>query len=326
VIHFRDQRFNQALAKEASHTQSHATIDLSSASDRLSLWVVERAFRRNPDMIRALHSCRTRWVVNTIDRKSPRFHRLRKFACMGSACTFPVQSYVFAMIAIASLLHSRGDVVSQRNIRRASQEVLVFGDDMIVPTDSADTLQGLLDYLGLKVNRNKTFVTGRFRESCGVDAYDGHDVTPTYSNAIPDVSRPESIVSCVETHNNFFSRGYYHVADYVRKTVLKVRKFNLPFKADGSGAFGWSSFTPWDTSHLRRRWNALLHRLEYQVDSLRNKSVRSIPETNAVLLQFFTEAQPVTFIEGDRLGVAQRASRSITRRWVSADLIYTSAF
>lgn len=107
-IHFRDQTENQEFAKRASHTQSHATIDLSEASDRLSCWVVERAFRRLPSLVLALHASRTRWVANAIDRKSPQFHKLRKFACMGSACTFPVQSVVFSILAHASLCFTRG--------------------------------------------------------------------------------------------------------------------------------------------------------------------------------------------------------------------------
>lgn len=208
TIRFRDQTANQELALRASRTQSHATIDLSNASDRLSCWVVERIFRRNPSLIHAFHATRTRWVANAIDRKSPQFHKLRKFACMGSACTFPVQSYVFSILAIGTVLHVRGLQPTIRNISRASQEVQVFGDDIIIPTDCWEVLQGLLGHLGLKVNQSKTFGIGKFRESCGVDAFDGHDVTPTYSMTYPDVSRPESIISSVATHNNFVSRGY----------------------------------------------------------------------------------------------------------------------
>ncbi len=318
-IHFRDQSWNQNLAREASHAQSHATIDLSSASDRLSLYVVERMFRRNPSLILAMHASRTRWVVNTIDRKSPKFHKLRKFACMGSACTFPVQSYVFACLAIASVLHCRRLAVTIHNIRKVSREVQVFGDDIIIPLDCSGTLQGLLSHLRLKVNRQKTFETGKFRESCGLDAYDGTDVTPTYSMTYPDQSRPESIASVIETHNNFVRRGYYRVAAYIRATLRKLRRFVLPFVADGSGQFGLLAHFGETNRHLQSRWNERLHCREYLVDTVRTASKRWLPTGVSVLLQYFTEGLTDSFIEGDRLGVVRETSTSIRRRWVNAN-------
>jgi hypothetical protein len=316
VIHFRDQGFNQELAKSASHTQSHATIDLSSASDRLSCWLVERIFRRSPTLVSALHASRTRWVVNTIDCKSPQYHVLRKFACMGSACTFPVQSYVFSILAVSSVLYERKLKPTLKNIRRVSQEVLVFGDDIIIPIDSWERLQGLLGHLGLKVNHSKTFGTGKFRESCGLDAFDGTDVTPTYTMTYPDVSRPESIASSVATHNNFVIRGWYKVADYVKTQVRRCRDYPIANVPVGSGAFGWYDHDWIGNSHLQRRWNPDLHRVELQSTVVESTVKRNPTEGNSQLLQYFTEVRPVDYIVGDRLGVVARPRTSIRKRWV----------
>lgn len=330
-IHFRDQRFNQDLALRASHTGSHATIDLSAASDRISCWLVERMFRRSPTLVQALHASRTRWVVNTIDKKSPQFHKLRKFSCMGSACTFPVQSYIFTIIAISTLLFERGWDVSISNIRRASREVRVFGDDIIIPKDGWGRLQELLGAFGLKVNHNKSHGTGRFRESCGMDAYDGTDVTPTYTITYPDVSRPESITSLLETHNNFFRRGYEKIAAYVKSTVVSLRRFVFPNVPIGSGILGWFSFNDEQEKRVRTRFNPYLHRREYYVDTPRSKS-SSIPvQRDSSLLQFFTEATNwVTVKTGplrglpdkllrdeERIGIRTRPVNSIVRRWVA---------
>ncbi|UJQ85157.1 MAG: putative replicase protein [Alehxovirus pseudonemorisadaptatum] len=314
-ISFRDQTPNQRYALRASHAESHWTVDLSSASDRLSCWVVERTFRMLPSLVSALHSSRTRWVYNSIDRKSPQYHVLRKFACMGSACTFPVQTYVFAILAVSSVIITRGSTVSLRTIRQAAREVQVFGDDIIVPIDCGVTLQGLLTSLGLRVNHNKTFGKGKFRESCGVDAYDGTDVTPTYSMTYPDVSRPESIASCVETSNNFYSRGYFRTAQYVKSTVDSLRRYRLPNLPVGSGAFGWKHGMEWDNTHLKRRYNPVLHRVEYLVDALRSKVTRSSSNGNSTLLQYFSEVQRPPLIKEERLGVVRSLSTSIRRRW-----------
>jgi hypothetical protein len=54
----------------------------------------------------------------------------------------------------------------------------VFGDDILVPTAIAPSVMEDLETFGLRVNRLKTFVHGHFRESCGVDAFNGINVTP----------------------------------------------------------------------------------------------------------------------------------------------------
>lgn len=315
AVRFNDQTRNQRMAAVASHTQSHATVDLSQASDRLSCWVVERMFRRIPSLVLALHASRTRWVVNTIDRKSPKFHKLRKFACMGSACTFPIQTYCFGIIAVSSVLIARSLRPTIRNIKLVSREVRVFGDDMIVPIDSWVVLQGLLSHFQLKVNQSKTYVNGKFRESCGLDAYDGNDVTPTYSMTYPEVSRPESVISCVATANNFYQRGYFRVAAYIESTVHALKRFSFMRVPPGSGVFGWSdSFASND--HLKKRWNLALQRREYQCDQVSSRSQREPVESDSVLLQYFTEALLPPERSDERLGRALRPAVSIRRRWV----------
>jgi len=318
-IHFRDQTENQEFARRASHTQSHVTVDLSSASDRLSCWTVERCFRRLPSLVAALHASRTRWVVNTIDRKSPKYHVLRKFACMGSACTFPVQSFVFSILAISSVLYSRGERVTLKSVRRVSQEVRVFGDDIIIPSDSWVVLQGLLRHLGLKVNHSKTYENGKFRESCGLDAYDGHDVTPTYTMTYPDASRPESIVSAVATHNNYVLSGYFAAADYTASAVRKLGRHAIAYVPTGSGLFGWFDHGLVGNSHLESRWNPDLHRLEYRAERVVTRSARIPVEEDSTLLQYFTEAQTPPRRSGERLGKMSKSATSIRRAWVSLE-------
>jgi hypothetical protein len=88
---------------------------------------------------------------------------------MGNATTFPVQSLVFWAICCASLqyhgFHQPG-------------AVFVFGDDIIIPTQAAEFIVDDLESFGLVVNRTKSFWRGAFRESCGVDAFNGVNVTP----------------------------------------------------------------------------------------------------------------------------------------------------
>lgn len=262
-IHFRDQTWNSEAALRASHTGDQWTVDLSAASDRISCWLVERVFRRNKSLLQALHATRTRWIVNPIDKKSPKALVLKKFSCMGSACTFPVQTIIFYGIAVASVLHARGLKATIKNISSVSEEIRIFGDDIIVPKDAGECLD-LLGYLGLKVNSDKTYRTGRFRESCGCDAYAGVNVTPAYIRSNPDKARPESITSSIDVTNNLVRGKWYNTASRVKTTVEKAMPhLRLPYLPVDSGYFGWK--TPdWDVTEDRckRRFNKHLHRVE----------------------------------------------------------------
>ncbi|UJQ85232.1 MAG: putative replicase protein [Alehxovirus infecundadaptatum] len=314
-IHFRDQKFNQEAARRASISGSHWTIDLSEASDRVSCYVVERAFRQNPCLLQAFHACRTESIINTIDSKQPKISYLRKFSTMGSALTFPVQSLVFLGIVLGCMLSHRNLELSQRNVRKLSKEVLVFGDDLIVPSDVGYLVLGALRYLGFKVNHMKTYGRGNFRESCGGEYYKGHDVTPVYLLTYPDRRRPESIVSSVQTRNNFYKRGYFTLADDIQSTIRHREKISLPVVPVDSGILGWESFLGLDLSGLKTRFNRNLHRREVWVHKINSRVTRSPDRYSSRLLQYFTERPlPVVKWEG---GVIERPSSSLRRGWVA---------
>jgi hypothetical protein len=317
-IHFRDQNYNAELALEASHSGSHATIDLSSASDRISCWMVERLFRRSPSLLNSFHAVRTRYITNGIDKKSPKLTKLRKFSTMGSALTFPVQTYAFTMIAIGCLLKERELPYSIHSIRRLSREVRVFGDDIIVPLDCSNRVQEVLVALGLRVNRNKTFDTGKFRESCGCDAYDGHDVTRISVNVTPAVSSPESVISTVDTHNNLYSRGWMSTAEYLKRRVVEMKRYCFMPIAPGSGDVGWYDLAWWDRSSLKRRWNPSLQRVEFRVAQLYSRPTRNQTSGRSMLLQYFTEGcLPSKFLVRE-LGLVASISRPMLRPgWVA---------
>lgn len=314
-ISFRDQSKNGDLALSASSSGSHATIDLSDASDRISCWVIERLFRRSPTLLDALQSSRTRWIRNDIDRKSPKLYKLRKFTTMGSTVTFPVQTILFSCIAIGATLSKRGQIPTIRNIERTAREVQVFGDDIIVPSDSAAETLAALAYLGLKVNPTKTFLTGKFRESCGVDAYDGHIVSRVSVLAMPAVSKPESVASIVDTHNNFYSRGYYEVSEYLRRTVTSLKRYRFFDVTPGSGTIGWFSHAGPDHNGAPRRWNEALHRLEYRITGLRSLCGRELSDGRSMLLQYFTEVHRPPLSKEERLGTASISKTKLGLRW-----------
>jgi hypothetical protein len=318
-VHFRDQSPNQSLAREASRSGSHSTIDLSNASDRVSCSLVERMFRKNPSLLRAFHACRTRWISQTIDRKSPDLYKIRKFSTMGSAVTFPVQTYLFTMISVGCVLYSRGIRPSISSIRKVSQEVRVFGDDIIVPITCHGIVTEILTLLGLKVNPTKTFCCGYFRESCGYDAYDGQDVTKVSIMSAPSWSAPESILSSVEVHNNLFRRGYLKTAEFVRRSVESLGRSGFREVPIDSGLFGWNSFYPANPT-FKTKWDSRLHRRLIYTTIPHSVAERSPVEKDSALLQYFTEIKSLPISHEVRIGLVElRSSLKLKRGWVPID-------
>jgi len=235
---------------------------------------------------------------------------------MGSALTFPVQSIVFSAIAIGSCLHDMRRRPSIAAIRTLIGQVSVFGDDIIVLTRSLDSTRKALEALGLKVNADKTFGSGNFRESCGVDAFRGHDVTTVNILDLPRKSAPESVVSSVDSHNNLGFRGYMQTASHIKLTAARLKGYLFRNVPPGSGDLGWYDFWNEGNNHLKRRFNPHLHRSEVRVTVPRGSVKRIHPKSNAGLLQFFTEAACVVTSAVSTIGYAsQRPKMKLSLGW-----------
>ena len=317
-VDFRRQDLNGRLALRASHCKSHATIDLSSASDLVSCWHVERLFRRSPSLLSALQASRSVWLEQKIDGLLPRFSRIRKYSTMGNATTFPVQSLFFLSLALGTLTYVRGLKVCFKTMEKLGKwQVRVFGDDIIVPDDCSGQLVELIQAFGLKVNPKKTFTEGHFRESCGVDAFAGNDVTSVSILDVPRRASPGSIVSCVDVHHNLCEAGLVNTAAYVRKIAGREVHNQIPFVKHGSGFFGWSDLLGTVPTNTSVRWNRTLQIREVKGLTLKVKTQRLHAEDSSGLLQFFTEAANVVTSAVSTLGhLAQRPKAKLGRGWV----------
>jgi hypothetical protein len=199
-VHFTDQQPNRLAALYGSSNGRYSTLDLSEASDRVTVGLVRMLF---PDKVLPyLLAARSLGTVMP-DGSSI---KLRKYAPMGSALCFPVLA-----LTIWSLLRSMYDDAEPDSIG-----LLVYGDDVIVPTAIAENAIKQLEAFGLKINHAKSCVSGFFRESCGLDAFKGVEVTPLrIRNEAPSTSSPSSYPSWVAQANQFWDRGYFEVYDLI---------------------------------------------------------------------------------------------------------------
>lgn len=309
---FRDQSRNQELCRRGSREGSLATVDLSAASDRVSCHLVGQYFNGNPPLVLALQASRTRFLEQDICKDADGKFALRKFSTMGSACTFPVQSLIFFGICLAAIATKRELQAEPTNIRLLARDVAVFGDDLIIPVDSRELLFWGLELLHFKVNLSKSFWTGGFRESCGVDAFRGVDVTPAYWRS-PFDNNPESIASVVEQHNNFRKRGLWHAARCIATTIPEGL---VPTVSMGSGVSGLKSFAKPSLSKFTLRWNRDLQVHEYKVGQIISSQARTPITDDSAILQYFTEGpSPFHTWKG---GVPRNPRLLLKSRWVPA--------
>ena len=298
-IDFKRQDLSQRAAHLGSVDGRSATVDLSAASDRVSCYLVERVFRANVSLLEAFAGSRTRFIRQSIDRKSPQLHKLRKFSSMGSALTFPVQSILFYSLVVGvgyALSRTRrqqrtmGRAVrpTQRSVARIGRLVRVYGDDLIFPVEWVPRVVELFEHLHLKVNQDKTFAEGNFRESCGLDAWNGYDVTPAYFLEFPNETAFGSIATTVAMANNLYMKGLWRTSAWVERLVPNRYKRLIPIVPIGSNSFGFYSASGFRTSG-DTRWNEHLQKSEYRTLQLVENRDKKRHEGFANLLQFFTE-------------------------------------
>ncbi len=161
-VDLTDQTRNQLLACKGSIDGSYATIDMSSASDTVSLSVVEKLLPLEWfDFLLTW----TTGEVGTLD--GPR--ELHKFSSMGNGFTFELESLLFYSLAKACT-----------ELTNSSLDVCVFGDDVLIDTRAYTLFAEVLNELGFIVNNEKSFSSGPFRESCGADWLNGNSIRPFY--------------------------------------------------------------------------------------------------------------------------------------------------
>lgn len=325
-VNFTDQTINQKIAMSSSSTGRLATIDLSEASDRVPLDLAIEMFRTNTEMYECVLACRsTRAKLPNGKIISP----LRKFASMGSALCFPVEAMYFYTICVVALLDCQKLSYTHRNIFNVSRDVYVYGDDIVVPSTNAVAVLERLQKYHCKVNVAKTFVTGKFRESCGIDAFDGMDVTPVYVRQACPKNRQQAseAISFLATANQLYKKGYWKTAFFMFNKLEEVMGF-IPYIHEGSEALGRISFLVQNSiSKLlwqepkRSRWNSDLQRLEirahvprpvYRTDSLNGYAALAKSLAN---LEASSDATIRTGTDLERS--ALHGAVTLKRRWVT---------
>lgn len=194
-INLRDQSRNRRGALYGSLSGFIATLDLSMASDLITTGLVDHLF---PDEWAQLF----RRYRSTHVRDGANSYELNKISSMGNGFTFPLETIIFWALASACADYAR-----------SKRPVIVYGDDILVEVSAVPLLRDVFQACGFRLNSEKSFWTGRFRESCGHDYISGTDVRPVFQKTAitgADIFR---------LHNFFFRKGRWEEVEYLKSLL-----------------------------------------------------------------------------------------------------------
>jgi hypothetical protein len=216
---------NARLARIGSVDGRFGTIDLSSASDTISLRLCEQLIPR--EAMSWLRLCRSPHAI----LPDGSLLELHMISSMGNAFTFPLQTMIFACLVAAA--YRVYDIKLHRPDSATDGNFAVFGDDIIVDRRVYDAVVRCLEILGFTVNRNKSFNEGLFRESCGSDWFSGRNVRGVYISRLLSDGDVYSAINRLNRWSAFNGIPLINAVSYLRRGC---RFLGVPYdEADDAG-------------------------------------------------------------------------------------------
>jgi hypothetical protein len=312
-IGFKDQTPNQRMALEGSVNGALATLDLSEASDRVSNQHVRAMLKHFPHLSEAVDASRSRKA----DVPGYGVIRLAKFASMGSALCFPIEAMVFATIVFMALEAGHKRRFTSKDFKSLEGKVRVYGDDIVVPTDSMALVIDYLETFGLKVNVDKSFGIGKFRESCGKEYYDGRDVSIVRVRSVLPLSRADvdEVIAVVSLRNRFYEAGLWKTAYWMDSWINRLLGGRYPYVSSGSPVLGRVSFAGYDTGRLSPN----THTPQVKGYVVKADPPPSVATGEASLLKYFLKRGEKPIADREHLIRSGRPkSVALRLRWASA--------
>lgn len=272
-VFFTNQEPNRFGALLGSRTGGYVTLDLKEASDRVHLDLVRLLFPSK--VFPYLEASRSASTVLPSGETLP----LRKFAPMGSALCFPIMA-----LTIWAILTAHAPNADTR------ESILVYGDDVIVPTAYAESAMSILEAFWLKINRAKSCTQGSFRESCGMDAFRGIDVTPVRFRTVWDESpRPDVYESYIAYANSLYDRQFYTTYNLIVEALCRIYG---PIPGEDMNLSCPSlRVSPARLSDFKARTNKNLQKRQFKVLVSKSLTVNQTIDGWLMLLRYFSEVQ-----------------------------------
>lgn len=305
-VNFYDQTINGKLALEGSRTQQWSTLDMKEASDRISTSLVELLFDDLPRLKARLIALSTKYI----ELPDGSTLKKRKYAPMGSALCFPVESIIHYALAYAAYkVHNPG--VHRSEILK---NIYVYGDDLIVKQGYEEPLFQEFPQYGLKFNEAKSCYTGYFRESCGIDAFYGVDITPQKVKKLHLTRGDGSALSTqLAMFHGFYKRGLWEIARVWQDWITSVVGY-LPYVTEESGNLGWivdQKYIELANKETRRKWCSSTQQWLLLVRKICARPNRSMIGGWETLMRYLTHVKEQSIIP-----LVPRYSTKALKRWI----------
>ena len=177
-IDINTQEKNQRLAKIGSETDKLVTLDISGASDCVSLALLNLFPEKWAKFLLELR------MHSGIFSHNNELIQFEKLSTMGNGFTFAIETLIFSAILYG--------VAKEKGLKWKDiiDDSAIYGDDIIFPSKLYSDYSFMLHRLGFRENEQKTFSRGPIRESCGHDYYHGvridRPTIKTVPTTIPD--------------------------------------------------------------------------------------------------------------------------------------------
>jgi hypothetical protein len=206
---------NHRMARAGSIDGSYATIDLSSASDSISIRLCEMLFPKW--FFELLLTLRSR--TTEIDGKQvPLF----MISTMGNGFTFPLQTIIFSSIVMACNINLGVDAL----------DFSVFGDDIICRKETFRLVTQILRLLNFETNPDKTFFEGPFRESCGADWLNGQPVRPVFVRKLDSPFDIMVTINQLNIWSSYTGIPVRNTCEFLINSLGRKFRYFVPFEAN----------------------------------------------------------------------------------------------
>lgn len=281
-----NQQSNRDLAWLGSIDGSYSTIDLSAASDSVSWELVKRVFAGTDYYKACLLTRSTSVLLPDGAVITP-----KKFAPMGSALCFPTECLIF--------LAACEYVAQQQGIRKPAS-YSVYGDDIAICPELTLPLIEFLGKIGFVVNSSKSFITGRFRESCGGEYFEGYDVTPiriprNYTGQKVTVRSPGLFRMLVDLCNQLHKRKMRLARAFLIKRLQQLPTELQPIFDDGT--LGLISDQP-TNYHLTSKEDINLQACFFAAGNVKSKYPSNRTEDDTLLFLWHSTAATKRYYPG----------------------------
>lgn len=222
--------------------------------------------------------------------------KYHKFSSMGNGCTFALETLIFA-----SLLHAVGSKIG-----------LVYGDDITIETELAPALFRLLKFLGFVPNEEKSYTSGPFRESCGKDFFEGHDVTPFYLRSTDVWDVPNA---CHNVNGLAAISEYGKLWDYLKSFTKDIGLPLVPYNEDTTSGVRISPYFAYGLGLIRKNKRGILEHKRL----IRKEGAIVIHDSRALFFWFFLRKKDQLLLGEDPINAGRYTTSSpkYRRKWVT---------